>query len=331
MELPLSKIVLTRFRSIKETSIEDLVEFSSWDDYVEWLRELSHKPSIKPKDEKDILNPKAAKLITPAIFKPKTKRGNVNVLGWGGWAAVDIDEKLSNSNLDTLFQRIKPYNYVMYSSASSRKSHPKFRIVFELEGWIKAEKIKPFWQALNAECLGIVDAQTKDLCRMYYSPGQYEKAFNFFYTNKALPMNPFELIEKHGTLSFRKQLSDRLGKQMQNKIKQQRLQELIGQKKHYSWTNYADCPFVKQEHLDQWNSITETGWYHLSFKMMCSIASRAFFMKYPLTAQELAQIVKEIDDSTIQRYTNRNWEKEANRAIDYVLSNKKVDNEEEIW
>ena len=57
------------------------------------------------------------------------------------------------------------------------------------------------------------------------------------------------------------------------------------------------------------------------YQIMISIAGSAIKYKYPITATEISILCRQIDLETGGWYKNRPIEKEAQRAIDYVLSN----------
>ena len=98
---------------------------------------------------------------------------------------------------DFLKKKCGDFYYVCYSTASSTKENPKFRLVFPLTSDIPKSNIKHFWFAINKELGEVGDIQTKDLSRMYYIPGKYKKAHNFIFTNKGNYIEPEKLMEKH--------------------------------------------------------------------------------------------------------------------------------------
>ena len=98
---------------------------------------------------------KSAPLISPATYVPETTRANDNVLSWGGFGIVDVDDY--TGSIDDISEVYSGYKYVCYSTASSTKEHPKFRLVFPLTKWVDSEQIKHFWYALNKEIGDIAD------------------------------------------------------------------------------------------------------------------------------------------------------------------------------
>jgi len=260
---------------------------------------------------------KSSPLISPAIYEEGTTRANRNVIAWAGWAAVDIDNY--EGDWKDYIEKIKNYEFICYSTASSTKDHPKFRIVFPLTKDVPAEKIKHFWYALNLEIGDVGDQQTKDLSRMYYVPAQYPNAYNFIFVNEGEHMNPSKVManheyhEKSANAFF-----DMLPKEMQREMIQKRKNELTNTS--YTWTSYKDCPFVNQKMVLEYQAITETGWYAKLYAIMVSIACKAVKMKYPITVGEIVNLCRELDSDTGSWYATRPLDVEAKRALEYAFT-----------
>jgi hypothetical protein len=315
-------LALTIFKSIFDNKTHRKMEFSSFDEFEDLLYKLSRTPGYKPKkDEK--FNSNASPLITPATFKAGTTRANANVECWSGWAAIDVDDYPTGGFEDAI-AAFRVYRHVCYSSASSKKEHPKFRVVLPLTSPVPAEKIRHFWFALNKEFKFLADPQTKDLSRMYYVPAQYPNAHNFIFSHRESPvLNPSSLMAKHPYIEKASTgILDNLSERMQKKMEEYQKGRLMNGHK-YSWTSYRDCPFVKRELVNQYRSISSTGWYGLMYKIMSSIAATAIRRGYPITATEIAQLCKELDRDTGSWYKNRGMEIEASRAISFALKGAK--------
>jgi hypothetical protein len=306
-------ISLTLFNSIFDNKTDKNMQFSDWQQFENLLYQLS---KVERKDKKD------AQLISPATYQPNTTRANANVVNWSGWAAVDVDDHVFEGNLENeLFDRYGNWYYVCYSTASSTIDHPKFRIVFPLKTEVETSFIKKFWYALNTELGSIGDRQTKDLSRMYYIPATYAGANNFIFTNSAGQfIDPYALIDKHplpekqGATFF-----ERLPESMQKMIIQHRKDQM--QNNQIQWTSYLDCPFVNKNLIAEYKAISGTGWYHMMYRIMVSIAGNAVKREYPITVHEVVQLCKELDMETGNWYDNRPLDKEAERAIEFVYSN----------
>lgn len=308
----------TAFKSIFDNATNKSYSFKNWDTFKAALYKMSEMPGYKPKrGEKP--KKKDSPLISPAVFKDGMRRANANVTHWSRWAALDVDNY--KDSFENTLAKFSNYSYVCYSSASSTKEHPKFRLVIQLTKEIPAEKIRHFWYALNKEFNDIADPQTKDLSRMYYVPAQYPGAYNFIFTNEGKEiMNPDAIMEKHAYVDSPKDLMSKLPIEMQRAIMQHKRDELTNT--HTSWTSYRNCPFINQTLLNQYRKIAYTdgsGRYTFFYKIMVNIAGNAIRSRYPITPHEIANLAREIDQELGSRYSRRPLETEANRALSYIM------------
>lgn len=301
---------LTIFKSIFDNKTDKRMDFDDWSGFESLLVDLS-KENVKSKKE--------ASLISPAVYLPNTTRANANVTHWAKWAAVDIDEyEIDTESLqEELNKTLGDYYYVCYSTASSTIDFPKFRIVFPLTDSVAADDIKHFWFALNSFIDSMGDKQTKDLSRMYYIPANYDRANNFLFINKGKFIEPLELMAKYPYCNETRgsNFFDNLPEAIQKEIVQYRKDQ--SENNTITWTSYHDCPFVNKGLVAEYKTTSNTGWYHLMYKIMVSIAGNAIRRQYPITAQEVEKLCKELDMETGNWYENRPLIKEANRAIEF--------------
>lgn len=310
---------LTIFKHTGDIKTNKRIDFTSWDKFEQTFYGLASQP--KP-------NKKSAHLISPAIYYPGTTRANKNVIEWAGWCAIDVDNHDFKGDLENeLYSRYGNWRYICYSTASSTIAKPKFRLVFELKSPIPADIIRQFWYALNSEFEFIGDKQCKDFSRMYYVPATYANANNFIFSNKnGIPIDPNSLIAKHPLpiKQFGASFMDRLPDEVQQKIINYRKQSLYDNNKSISWSSYRDCPFINKKMIDEFKSIANqdgSGRYAMVYKIMTSIAVNAIRKKYPITANEIAQLIRELDSETTRKYENRPLDVEADRAIEFAYKN----------
>lgn len=312
---------LTIFKSPYDNKTHRKMSLSSWAEFRGLLYNLSQK-----RGEKGGSN--SSPLISPAIFEDGTTRANRNTTHWGGWCAIDIDDHNLGGDIEQLKEflhgRFGKYNYLVYSTASSSKDHLKFRLLFELDQHVEREKIKALWFAVNTFVDELGDPQTKDLARMYYVPAKYPQAYDFFFYNDGVPLNTSELMksypyaEKEG-----KTFLDRLPDDLQKAVIEHRKKQLNNTNFH--WTNHRDCPFIYRRQIAEYQAIQGTGWYHKSYQMMVAVASNAVRRGYPITANEIGTLFRQMDAEnpiTRERYKNRKYELEADGAIEYVYRNR---------
>lgn len=302
-------VSLTIFDSIYDNKTVKRVDYNSFDDFEKVLYKLAESDKYQKKAD--------APLISPAIYQVGTTRANANVTGWGGFGIVDVDDY--EGSIEDIHEKYSEYKYVCYSTASSTKEHPKFRLVFPLTEYVEADKIKHFWFALNKEIGDIADAQTKDLSRMYYVPSRYKGSYNFIFSHDGVTMDPNKLMEQHRYVVPNESFFDKLPDAIKEGLIQHRKERLNNT--DFSWTGYKDCPFVNQKQISDYKSITGSGWYLQMYKIMVSTAGNAMQRGYPISAKEIAWICSDLDNDTGGWYGKRDMVKEAERAIEFVFRN----------
>jgi hypothetical protein len=302
-------VSLTIFNSIYDNKTVKRMDYDSFDDFEKVLYRLANGERYQKKTD--------APLISPATYKTGTTRANANVTAWGGFGIVDVDDY--EGSIENIHDKYSNYKYVCYSTASSTKEHPKFRLVFPLTEQIPADKIKHFWHALNKEIGDIADAQTKDLSRMYYVPSKYKDAYNFIFTHDGELMDPKVLMEKHRYVVKSDSFFDRLPEAIKKGLLEHKKNQLNNT--NYSWTGFADCPFVNKKQVEDYKAITGGGWYLQMYKIMVSTAGNAMQRGYPITAREIAWICQDLDNQTGSWYGKRDMVKEAERAIEFCFRN----------
>ena len=313
-------ISLTLFDSVYDNKTHKRMDFSSFEQFEKLLYNISSEEGYKPtKGEKPKKKP--SPLISPATYKDGATRANDNVISWAGWAAVDVDDHVFHGNLkDELYDKFGDWYYVCYSTASSTRDTPKFRLVFPLTSHIEQQRIRHFWHALNTELGSIGDIQTKDLSRMYYVPAVYPNANNFIFTNSGNYINPYDLMQKHKYVEKTQVgMIDKLPPAIREAIIKERANKLTNTDIH--WSSYENCPFVSRKMIDDYTSISGTGWYHKMYQLMVSIASSAVRQNYPITSKEIAILCRQLDMATGNWYKSRPLEKEADRALEFVMRN----------
>jgi hypothetical protein len=304
----------TVFKNTFDNKTNSVFHYETWDQFSNMLFVLSKKPGNKGGNN-------SSPLISPARFRDNTTRSNSNVEYWASWCAVDVDDyNVSGDIRGGLQEIVGSYEFVCYSTASSTPTHPKFRLVFPLTDNVYANKIPHFWHSLNKKLKELGDKQTKDLARIYYVPAQYPDAFNFYFKNSGKIINPSALMEiypyqEKSSSSFIDRLPEKLKNEVINYRKNQAEQNDI------VWTSYHDCPFFPRNLGNEYKTISKTGWYHTMYRIMVAIAGNAIKNNYPITAKEIANMCKQLDNETGKWYDNRPLEKEADRAIEFVYRN----------
>ena len=303
------EISLTLFKNIFDNKTNEKLYFKDFDSFEKALYGLSKRKLNSKKD---------APLMSPAIYEENTTRSNKNVSYWSGWCAIDVDDY--EGDLDDIRKVFDGYRFVCYSTASSKIDIPKFRIILALTKRVSNEKISGFIYAIRETFGKIGDEQTKDLSRMFYTPAEYNGAYNFIFSGSGKHIDPDLLMEKH---PYKQQGSntffDRLPKEMQEEIINHRKTSLDNV--NVSWSSYKNCPFFPRQLEKEYRTINNTGWYHKMYQIMVATAGNAIKNKYPITSHEITSLCRELDIDTGNWYKSRPLEKEADRALEYVYKN----------
>jgi len=304
---------LTIFKSIFDNKTHRKMEFSTFMEFENFLYKLS---------KTKYSNKKQASLISPATYVLDSTRANKNVVDWGGWCAIDVDDHQFNGDLkEELIKKYGEYHFICYSTASSRENFPKFRMVFPITQRVAANNLPHFWFALNHEFGSIGDKQTKDLSRMYYIPGTYAGSFNFIFTNPGVYIDPLKLMQKHAYVEKKSNSSflDRMPEELQKQVIEYKKSKLTNT--DVTWTGYRDCPFFPRRLESEYKTISNTGWYHKMYQILVALAGNALKNQYPITAHQMADLCRELDIETGNWYGNRPLEVEADRALEYAYRN----------
>ena len=154
---------------------------------------------------------------------------------------------------------------------------------------------------------------------MYYVPAKYKDAFNFIFSQDGKVMDPNYLMDKHPYVVPNENFFDRLPEAIKKCLIEHRKGKLNNT--NITWSNYNDCPFVNKTQIDEYKSISGTGWYAKMYQIMCTIAGNAMNRGYPITAKEVEYLCRELDADTGNWYLKRDMYKEAERAIEFIFRN----------
>ena len=305
---------LTVFKNQFDNKTHRRMDFESFDSLEKFLYKLSNRKLESKKD---------AELISPATYLPGTTRANKNVVNWGSWCAVDVDDYEFEGDIkDVLINQYGHWRYICYSTASSTSAVPKFRLVFPITQEVESDRIKHFWFALQCELDSIGDRQTKDLSRMYFVPADYASANNFIFSNRSGgSINADELMAKwpYNEKQNSKDFLDRLPDAWKEQILEYRKNRLDNT--DYVWSSYRDCPFWPKSMAAEYINISSTGWYRQMYRIMIAVAGKAVEKGYPITASQIVDLCRQFDMETGNWYENRPMEVEANNALEYAYKN----------
>ncbi len=286
---------------VKATAIQS-IPFNSWNDFKNYLINRYNTTFLEHKRQN-------YNMISGTSLTGGRNKGDI--ISTSLWIACDIDN-IKDKYFTQIIDMFKKYEFIIYNSASCRQDDIRFRIVFPISRQINVKEYRHFWINLDKSFENILDKQTKHIERMQGMPAQFENAFNFIASNDGMIidvddiLSKFEYIDNDVSVKFPLLLKN-VHKKLTN---------------NYTWSSHTNCPFVQKDIVDKFHSLYNqdgVGKYVLTYSMMCSIAQRAVFLKYPINVKEIVALMKEIDYNNI--YKGRNWEVEAQNAINFALQN----------
>ena len=305
---------ITPYRHIFDTDTSRRIDMDSWEELLTLLYTMHKEDHYK--------NKKDATLISSAVYKDGCTRANDNVLHWSRWCALDIDE--FPGSVEEIKDLAQGYAFAAYSTASCREDKLKFRLILPLTSTVRKDDIPAFWNALNTKFIEVLDAQCKDQSRMFYVPGQYEGAFNFFTYEDGPFVDPHDLMSEFPFVRKESDIVSMLGDDVKSMLVKHRVRKTTDPCNTITWTSWRDCPFVNKKAVEEYAQITDTGWYRKLYSIMVGIAAISMKKGYPISEFEIAQLAVEIhnDYSKVQRpdYDKRNFLDEARRALNHVLT-----------
>jgi hypothetical protein len=289
-----------------------LCEVANWDEFCSYMQAISEVTGYKP-EAGDYERTQG--LISGAIYANDTdKRSNDNVTGWD-ILVLDIDD--TPKSLEFIMEKYKPFNYIMYSSASCTYNKLKLRVIIPLNATAPADKLDQLWYAAQMHSDGLVDEQTKDKSRMQYIPARY--------TNKGDDYRHFFHINVGMDLPWEKIIAKYPSQPPEERFKKSN--PLRNLKRKIFMDNNSlpvfdiqstDCPFV-YDHMIQEYALTPAGGHHLAiYRFMVKCCYNAQKINYPITVDELADMGTQIDDMDGGFYDEKKMLGNAVDAMSYV-------------
>ena len=285
---------------------------TTWDDFILYLE---HNFCIQ-RPACDAEKSKRTPLMSPALYNPGFKRLNANVVGWGGFVGLDIDNCLTFDETIELGQWFNT-DWVAYTTTRSTPLHHKQRLFLRVDRTIEVNEIALVWTALHHITHGVIDRQCKDFSRMYYVPADWEP-----HPENPEPYVNFNYGSGDGlTVEWLiKQVPFTANVNTSAPTAYTPLSSLNGTAPRLVNGSLFTCPYVKAWMIERYIK-TPKGEHHIAlYKFMEHIAKYAAKDNYPITDVELATYAAYMDDYSIIKTNPNRWTSgrilnEARRAI----------------
>ena len=293
-------IIFSLFETTRATRPEQVV--TDWPGFVDFLRACAEIERPSTAAHKLDCTP----AISPAYYREGDTRGNARVLGWGGWTALDLDSGLDPS---AVLDVIEPLNHVVYSSTSSSRQCPKFRVMIEADRPIGSSEAPAVWLALG-DLIPALDRQCRDLSRLYYVPAAWQSSpenpapyriWSEQLGAGALPIDEMVALVDPARLPSPPSTAPLIS-------------ALAGVEPHAGDLMRAD---ILAEYL-----ALPRGEHHVGlYRLMCRVASDAVFNGVAITAEDLVSAAREADSLCATKTNAARWgriREEARRALSWA-------------
>lgn len=260
----------------------------TWEEFQELLR---HYADIEYGAKQD------APLLSPTVFNGTRSKANATD---AGAVVIDADDGLwFEDALNAL--RARGLAAILYTTASNRVGD-RFRIVIPLAGRVDPETYK---RVLIAICRTISGRDWRgDIGKvgpynLFYLPGRYKGADNRFQVLLGIILSPNQWLELCA-------VDEPSAEPLHDARKTKSIDT--------TWTALTDCPFVRGDWVNEYLNLS-SGWYAGLYKFMVRVAMSARAQGWALTAMELADLARELDDLDGAWYPDRELEREAENAL----------------
>lgn len=289
---------LSMFDSVKNANVTEQIDLR-FDEFCEGMQSYS---------EDEYASKEAAPLFASTWFMNK-KRCKANAKG-SGLVVLDIDH---GQTIDDTWDIVEDLDIaaLLYSTASHRDDHHKFRLCIPLTATVRYERYVECWHALDHVFIdGMSDASKKGCESLFYVPGQYPNAPTVFKSNKGMILSAEEWFDVAD-------LDDiPFDKPCRNKADQQQTSQ---QSTNFSAISSSDLDIyetrlVTESALNKYQS-SIGDWHHARFGLMMSIIGRAKRLRLVITNYDIIHLFNQVDQLDGGHYQTPKYQKEiANDA-----------------
>lgn len=293
---------------------------TTWQSFIDYLEHAFCVQRPACEDEKRHRTP----LMSPAMYEPNIKRLNANVIGWGGFVGLDIDNYLTFGETVELGQWFNT-DWVAYTTTRSNIEQHKQRLFLKVDRTIEVNEIALVWAALHHITHGVIDKQCKDFSRMYYMPAFWtphkenpDPYVNFDYGSGYGLTVDWLIKQVPVTMNINTTAPTAYAPRATLPSTQNIVAPITA-------SIYAS-PYVKGWMIDKYQN-TPKGEHHLAlYKFMEKIAEYAARDDYPITDTELVSYAAQMDAASKIKTNETRWTsgkifEEAQRAIGVVANN----------
>jgi len=305
---------------------------TTWEGFV---GDLTSRRS--PRHADDRTKKHATPLISPAAYDLGTRRKDVNVIGWGGWMGLDIDnEGLLYTPFEMAVAEVETLglNAVIYTTTKATAACHRFRVLLHLSRDLTVQEIKLHYAAVCWKFSGLSpDPSCKDLSRMYAVPtiwtpseaGNVEPLNLYWARTNGVPLDIDAVLTEY---------PPELSGPPPRPSLPQRAMPILQQPAARSVRNcpailrplppgcsILTSPVVTGEMVEDYINSPKGSHHTGLYRFMTRVAARAAVMEFEITVEDLVAYAREVDAISPIKTNSARWARirsEAERALTYA-------------
>lgn len=290
---------LSFFESVTNPNAIELAE-STFPEFVEFM-------SLYAEDE---YPSKDAAPLFAATYFTEGKRRKANATQ-SGLIVLDIDH---GQTIEDTWATVKDLEVsaLLYSTASHREDHHKFRLCIPLSSNVSYEDHVKVWHAIDHVFIGGMSDGSKVGCEsLFYLPGQYPDAPSVFEVNEGMILGGRDwldianLQEVPVSISVKNDTKTRLSSAKTSEGTRTASSDDL---------DIYETKLITEAAMDKYQS-SYGDWHHARFGLMMSIVGRAKRMGIDISQDDIIQLFNQVDQIDGGHYQTSKYQKEiANDA-----------------
>lgn len=307
-----------------------------WSDFVANMAELR-----EPRLANNFVKTKETPSISPALYGPRATRGNDNVIGWGAWVALDIDNQgLLRATAEEAARELEErgLNYLIYATTKSAPEAHRFRVVIPTSLELEPAEIRLVWDAIVQSLWSLgPDTACKDLSRIYGAPSDWLPCgWNngewgndtphdcFLYKIDGKPLDVAEVLGSYQPEEEALKPPSGALRVPEEPLARHEGKRRGRPKSLKRGTTLRDSPVIPKGAVTIYLNLPKGEHYLGLYTFMVSVAGRAKALNIEISANDLVHFAKQLDDLSDIKTAKDRWGKkifdEANRALHFVES-----------
>jgi len=289
---------------------------TDWPSFVAFMADYAVQPRPATADEKKYQCP----LVSPAVYAEGATRLNTNVLGFGGWYALDVDDGRVSVDQAIQIMEAIPSDFVIWTTTKSTVDAERYRIAFPLDRFVTAEEMRTFWHGAHHFFGGISDTQTKDPARIFNVPATWEGSDARFHSRAQ-----GDVVSVDEMLTYAPVQAPTAPVTVSTTDLARLRRALAGQGKMISTNDQIGSSKVVNSRLvDEYLALPKGAHHTGLYTFMAKVASRSLFLGFEIEPEQLVGYARQMDQLSLVKTNPQRWSRilgEAKSALAWARQN----------